>query len=374
MRSVARWGRRTPRRRARRPGKRGREFFAWRLTPWWAGGLPTASVPLDTEHPEIWKTVQDTREEVKRACGCLHESAVSQLSQGCSCHGKFQEEERAERESHQSGGRGSARDARGGRQGADQPKGSSLHCQSLHCQLCCREPGCDQPQGPTPARARQGAAAGGDAEPLVAHAGAGGQARLPDLPGPRRPARPARGGRGAGGARAQARHPVASAPAKTAAPGRSSLRAMATSPEEKGFGQADPRLTRWAEQVYRPEDEVLREIRERSIREGLPPIAVGRFDGLHLEVLTRAAGARTAVEIGTLGGYSGVCLLRGMGPEGVLHTFELEPTNARVAAESFEKAGVARQARIHVGPALEKLREIEGEGPFDFCFIDPARA
>jgi caffeoyl-CoA O-methyltransferase len=145
---------------------------------------------------------------------------------------------------------------------------------------------------------------------------------------------------------------------------------MATSPEEKGFGQADPRLTRWAEQVYRPEDEVLREIRERGVREGLPPIAVGRFDGLHLEVLTRAAGARTAVEIGTLGGYSGVCLLRGMGPEGVLHTFELEAKNARVAAESFEKAGVAGQARIHVGPALEKLREIESEGPFDLCFID----
>jgi caffeoyl-CoA O-methyltransferase len=145
---------------------------------------------------------------------------------------------------------------------------------------------------------------------------------------------------------------------------------MATSPEEKGFGQADPRLTRWAEQVYRPEDDVLREIRERSVREGLPAIAVGRFDGLHLEVLARAAGARKAVEIGTLGGYSGVCLLRGLGPEGVLHTFEREEKNARVARESFEKAGVAAQARIHVGAALEKLREIESAGPFDLCFID----
>jgi caffeoyl-CoA O-methyltransferase len=145
---------------------------------------------------------------------------------------------------------------------------------------------------------------------------------------------------------------------------------MATSTEEKGFGQADPRLTRWAEQVYRPEDDVLREIRERSVREGLPAIAVGRFDGLHLEVLARAAGARKAVEIGTLGGYSGVCLLRGLGPEGVLHTFEREEKNARVASESFEKAGVAAQARIHVGPALEKLREIESAGPFDLCFID----
>ena len=145
---------------------------------------------------------------------------------------------------------------------------------------------------------------------------------------------------------------------------------MPTSPEEKGFGQADPALTRWAQGVFAPEDEVLREIRERSVREGLPAIAVGKFDGLHLEVLTRAAGARKAVEIGTLGGYSGVCILRGLGPQGFLHTFEFEPLHARVAQESFEKAGVAAQVHIHLGAAAALLREIEAEGPFDLCFID----
>src|SRR5947208_2163536 len=88
---------------------------------------------------------------------------------------------------------------------------------------------------------------------------------------------------------------------------------MPSSPENKGFGQGDPGLARWAEEVFRPEDAVLREIRERSVREGLPPIAVGRFDGLHLEVIARAIGALKAVEIGTLGGYSGDCLLRGQG-------------------------------------------------------------
>jgi len=145
---------------------------------------------------------------------------------------------------------------------------------------------------------------------------------------------------------------------------------MPSSPENKGFGQGDPELERWAESVYEPEDDVLREIRERSVREGLPPIAVGRFDGRHLEVLARAAGAQHAVEIGTLGGYSGVCLLRGMGPHGVLHTFEYVEKHARVASESFHKAGVAARAHIHVGAAIEKLREVEAEGPFDLVFID----
>jgi caffeoyl-CoA O-methyltransferase len=53
------------------------------------------------------------------------------------------------------------------------------------------------------------------------------------------------------------------------------------SPLVKGFGQGEAALARWAEETFQPEDEVQREIRERSLREGLPPIQVGRMDGLH---------------------------------------------------------------------------------------------
>ena len=144
---------------------------------------------------------------------------------------------------------------------------------------------------------------------------------------------------------------------------------MPTSPPDKPFGTADPDLSRWAEKTFAPEDPVLAEIRERSVAAGLPAIAVGKMDGLHLEVLARLSRARKAVEIGTLGGYSGVCILRGM-DEGVLHTFELSEKHAEVARESFRKARVAERARVHVGPALRLLPEIEGEGPFDLCFID----
>jgi caffeoyl-CoA O-methyltransferase len=141
-------------------------------------------------------------------------------------------------------------------------------------------------------------------------------------------------------------------------------------PPDKSFGQADPALAAWAERLYAPEDEVLREIRERSVAAGLPAIQVGRFDGLHLEILARASGARRAVEIGTLGGYSGLCLLRGMGPTGRLDTFELDPRHAEVARRSFERAGVAGQVRLHLGPAADTLPVVEREGPFDLVFVD----
>lgn len=142
------------------------------------------------------------------------------------------------------------------------------------------------------------------------------------------------------------------------------------SPPVKGFGQASDALGAWAASVYAPEDERLREIRERSAAAGLPPIEVGSFDGLHLEVIARACAARKAVEIGTLGGYSGVCLLRGMGEGGLLHTFELEPRNAEIARTSFERAGFAERVRIHVGRAADHLPGIEREAPFDLVFLD----
>ena len=103
---------------------------------------------------------------------------------------------------------------------------------------------------------------------------------------------------------------------------------------------------------------------------GMPAHSVSAMQGRLLMLLARFGRVRAVLEIGTLGGYSGVCLLRGMGPHGVLHTFEYSEKHARVAAESFRKAGVASRAHIHVGPALPMLREIEAEAPFDLVFID----
>ena len=142
----------------------------------------------------------------------------------------------------------------------------------------------------------------------------------------------------------------------------------------KGFGAVDPRIAPYVDALLEPEDTVLAEIRARCGVEGLPPIAVGRFDGRHLEVLARMAGARRIVEIGTLGGYSGVCLARALPEAGILHTFELDAHHAAVAAESFRKAGVEAKVHIHVGPALERLHDIEAEGPFDLAFVDADKA
>ena len=138
----------------------------------------------------------------------------------------------------------------------------------------------------------------------------------------------------------------------------------------KPFGNSDPKLSDYVARVYAPEDEVLAEIRKRSAAAGLPDIQVAALDAQHLEVLARAAQARKAVEIGPLGGYSGVALLRGMGPDGELDSIELSERHAEVARESFRRAGVAARARVHVGLAGDILPKLAARGPFDLVFID----
>ena len=96
---------------------------------------------------------------------------------------------------------------------------------------------------------------------------------------------------------------------------------------------------------------------------GCPTSRSRRSTRLHLEVLARAAGARRAVEIGTLGGYSGVALLRGMGPTASSTRSSCRAQHAEVARESFRRAGVAARARVHVGAAADVLPQLAPRGP-----------
>ena len=103
---------------------------------------------------------------------------------------------------------------------------------------------------------------------------------------------------------------------------------------------------------------------------GLPPIQVSPPHGRMLQILTRLQGATTALEFGTLGGYSAILLARGLVAGGRLITLEADPARAAAARASFEAAGVADKIDLRVGAALDTLPTLENEGPFDLVFID----
>ena len=105
-----------------------------------------------------------------------------------------------------------------------------------------------------------------------------------------------------------------------------------------------------------------------SAAAGLPPIEVSPQSAQLLYLLTRIRGARRVLEIGTLGGYSTICLARGVGAEGSVVTLEYEPRHAEVARINLERAGVADRVDIVVGAALDSLPGLTGD--FDLVFID----
>jgi caffeoyl-CoA O-methyltransferase len=122
--------------------------------------------------------------------------------------------------------------------------------------------------------------------------------------------------------------------------------------------------------LFAAHDPALQRIHEAIPRRGLPAITIRPEEGRFLQVMARACGARRAVEIGTLGGYSGTWIARGLAPDGRLITLEVEPRHAEVAREHFALAGLADRVEVRVGNAHDLLPALAGEGPFDFCFID----
>lgn len=104
----------------------------------------------------------------------------------------------------------------------------------------------------------------------------------------------------------------------------------------------------------------------------LPAIQVSPPLGRFLELLARMQQARRILEIGTLGGYSTICLARALPADGHLYTLEFDPKHAAVAAANLARAGLQDRVSVRVGLALEWLPklEAEGAGPFDLTFID----
>jgi predicted O-methyltransferase YrrM len=105
---------------------------------------------------------------------------------------------------------------------------------------------------------------------------------------------------------------------------------------------------------------------------GLPAIALTPNQGKLLELLARIHRAQSILELGTLGGYSTIWLARALPPGGRLVTLEREPRYAELASANISNAGFADVVQVRVGPALQTLPELHGEGagPFDLIFID----
>jgi predicted O-methyltransferase YrrM len=119
---------------------------------------------------------------------------------------------------------------------------------------------------------------------------------------------------------------------------------------------------------YVAEDEILAKARAHS--EEVGATAVGSGAGAALRLIASLLEARAVVEIGTGTGVSGLWLLRGMRPDGILTTVDTEGEHQRLAKQTFTEAGIPSQrVRLIPGPALDVVPRLT-DGHYDLVFCD----
>ena len=142
--------------------------------------------------------------------------------------------------------------------------------------------------------------------------------------------------------------------------------------ETENMGALLAEIDRYIEERFAPQDEALEAAVRESRQAGLPEIQVSPNEAKLLQLLAELVGARSVLEIGTLGGYSAIHFARALPEDGKLVSLEIDERHAEVARENVERAGLSGKVEIRVGDARELLAGIAeaGEGPFDVVFID----
>jgi predicted O-methyltransferase YrrM len=121
--------------------------------------------------------------------------------------------------------------------------------------------------------------------------------------------------------------------------------------------------------LFSAEDELLASLREEADRTGLPPIAISADEGRLLQVLLTTVGARRVLEVGTLGGYSAICMARALPNNGRVLSIEIEEKHAEFARRYIARAELTDRIEVRVGRALDVLPALDGQR-FDAMFLD----
>ncbi|WP_019422177.1 O-methyltransferase [Paenibacillus sp. OSY-SE] len=130
-------------------------------------------------------------------------------------------------------------------------------------------------------------------------------------------------------------------------------------------------INSYIDSVFHNQDALLEEVISSIKENGMPSISVSPSSGKLLTMLVSISGAKNVLEVGALGGYSGICLARGFGNEGQLTALELEERYAKLAYSNLSKAGFGDQVSYMIGEAMRSLEKLVGDNNrFDFFFID----
>jgi caffeoyl-CoA O-methyltransferase len=130
-----------------------------------------------------------------------------------------------------------------------------------------------------------------------------------------------------------------------------------------------PLAQAYAERFTSAEDDLLQKVNRQTQAEHLQPqMLSGHVQGVLLQVISTLLRPTRILEIGTFTGYSALCLAKGLGPDGQLHTIELREADAATSQKNFNESTSKDKIYLHVGNALDIIPTLNEQ--WDMVFID----
>lgn len=130
-------------------------------------------------------------------------------------------------------------------------------------------------------------------------------------------------------------------------------------------------INKYANKLFVTADANLEHILNSLTDQGIRNISVSPATGQCLTFLVQVRRPKNILEIGTLGGYSSLCMLKGVNGQGTLTSLELIESYGKLAYDNITQAGFGQQFQLYVGPAVDSLKQLIAEKrQFDFFFID----
>lgn len=117
------------------------------------------------------------------------------------------------------------------------------------------------------------------------------------------------------------------------------------------------------------DDQFLMDLKRATVDAGIPEIWIGPHQAAAMALLLKVSGAREVVEVGTLGGYSAICMARALSADGRVRTIEIDDKHADFADEWIAKSDVAGRVEVLRGAGNDVLPRIE-DASADAIFLD----
>jgi len=121
------------------------------------------------------------------------------------------------------------------------------------------------------------------------------------------------------------------------------------------------------------ETELLKRLRAETAKLPMARMQIAADQGDFLSLITRAIGAKRAIEIGTFTGYSAISIASALPIDGKLITCDTSEEWTAIAKRYWREAKLEDKITLKLAPARETLKALidKGEsGTFDIAFID----